>query len=42
VDKKLNRITERLSEQFTWRSSKLGTTVDDSSTIVWKIKEDKK
>jgi hypothetical protein len=32
VDKKLNRIKERISEQFAWRSSKLATTGDDSST----------
>jgi len=32
VDKKLNRIKERTSEQFAWRGSKLATTGDDSST----------
>jgi len=31
VDKKLNRITERTSEQFAWRSSKLATTSDDKN-----------
>ena len=32
VDTKLNRITERTSEQFAWQSSKLATTGDDSNT----------
>ena len=31
VDEKLNSITERKSEQFAWRSSKLETTGHDSS-----------
>jgi hypothetical protein len=34
VDEKLNRITERTSEQFAWRSSKLETTEVDSKTKV--------
>ena len=38
IHKKLNRITERTSEQFACRSSKLATTKDEQRYIVDNIK----